>query len=167
MRKMELYSCLVTMTNQGWVFCHMTHLISQSLCRDSWGKVWAGQRKSLERKSRQIMSMQRLTDSFYSSPPSSSSSSTPSTGATFYWGIHFSNMVQKNKIWPVKQHMHQVSTNIISESLFSALKSDPWSWTHGWTFLSDVSIPGWPDMAWLCSSMQCTVWNIRKYDSVN
>ena len=103
-----------------------------------------------------IISMQKWTGSSFSSPLSSSSSSTASTGATFYWGIHFSNMVQKNEIWPVKQHMRHVSINIISESSFSALKSDPWSWTHGQPFLSDVSIPGWSDMAWLCSSMQCT-----------
>jgi hypothetical protein len=58
----------------------MTHLTFKSLCRDSSGKFVAGKIKSLERKSAQIISMQSLTDSFFSSPPSSSSSSTPFTG---------------------------------------------------------------------------------------
>ena len=90
LKKMQPYSCLVTMTNQGWVFCNMTHLFSQSLCRDSRDKGWAWRRKSLERKWEQIISMQRLIDSFYSSPPSSSSSSTPSTGDTSCSGTSYS-----------------------------------------------------------------------------
>ena len=51
---------------------------SQGPCQKGLSRA----KKKPGRKSAQIMSMQRWTDSLYSSPPSSLSSSTPSTGDT-------------------------------------------------------------------------------------